>query len=89
MKPEKTLNVLVVCPEGALFEGKAHHVACPGEKGVFEVHPQHKPFMSRLIGGLIVIGDSKAFRIRRGICKVGLDSVTAVVELMKPGGRKR
>lgn len=84
MNPEKQLNFLnvtVVTEEGVLFEGKAHSVIFPGEKGVFEVLPHHKPLLSRLLSGDLVIDiDRQTFSILRGIVKVGLNQVTAIVE---------
>ena len=79
MPHDKSLEISVITPDGLLFQGKAHSVTFPGEKGVFEVLPQHKPLLSRLIRGMIVI-DSRAIAVRRGIVKLGLNKLIAIVE---------
>ena len=83
MNPEEhnLLNVTVVTEETVLFEGKAHSVIFPGERGVFEVLAQHKPLLSRLLRGDVIIDiNQQTFPILRGIAKVGLNQVTAIVE---------
>ena len=92
MSPAKPyLNVSLTTPDGILFQGKASSVILPGEQGIFEVLPHHKPFLSRLRQGEIVIGD-RVIPIRRGIVKIVLDSVQAIVEITQPksgtGGRR-
>lgn len=73
------LDLLVLGPHGALFEGKVTQVILPGESGVFEVHPYHRPIISRLLSGRIVM-DQQTLPIRRGVVKVERDRVTALVE---------
>jgi F-type H+-transporting ATPase subunit epsilon len=73
------LQVAIVSPDQMLFEGSARQVTVPGEAGVFEIHPFHRPLVSRLLPGLIVV-DGKTFPIIRGVVKVELDRVTAIVE---------
>ena len=80
MSPAKThLDVIIVTPDGILFQGKADTIIFPGEKGVFEVLPHHKPLMSRLLRGDVLI-DSRSIPIERGVVKVGLNTITAIVE---------
>ncbi|MBI3011389.1 MAG: hypothetical protein HYY58_02720 [Candidatus Omnitrophica bacterium] len=73
------LEVAVLSPEALLFNGRARHVILPGEQGVFEVWPFHRPVVSRLLPGFIVV-DGQPFPIRRGVVKVEHDTVTAIVE---------
>ena len=73
------MNIIIVDPEKVIFEGKAHNVILPGERGVFELLPFHKNLLSRLIKGLVSIDDRFLF-IRRGIVKVESDVVTVIVE---------
>ncbi len=73
------LDVVIFSPEKQIFQGKANSVIFPGESGVFEVLSYHKPILSRLIGGNIVI-DEKKFAIRCGIVGVNHNKATVVVE---------
>ena len=73
------LEVSILNPERILFQGKAGSIILPGEQGVFEILPFHKPILSRLISGSIFI-DEKVFRIRRGIVKVYQNQVRIIVE---------
>ena len=80
MAPAKSgLDVTVVTPDGVLFEGRADSVTFPGERGMFEVLIYHKPLISRLVRGEICI-DRRPIPIERGIAKVRLNMVTAIVE---------
>ena len=74
------LHVVVTSPERLLFDGTARHIVFPGEQGTFEVLPLHRPFISRLVRGVMEINDAK-FPVRRGVVRVADDVVTAVVEL--------
>lgn len=78
------LEVTVVTPQDLLFQGQAEHVILPGEQGVFEVFPFHRPMVSRLLPGFIVV-DNQPIPIRRGVVKVEHDRVMAVVEIESPG----
>ena len=80
------LQVVVTSPERVLFDGTARRIIFPGERGIFEVLPLHRPLISRLVGGVMEI-DQRSFRIRRGVVRVMEDAVTAVVEL--PAGSDR
>ncbi len=73
------LDILVLSAQETLFEGRVQSAVFPGELGVFEVLPFHKPLLSRLISGIIVI-DQFSLSIKRGIVKVGSNKVTAIVE---------
>ncbi|MBN1587232.1 MAG: hypothetical protein JW937_07370 [Candidatus Omnitrophica bacterium] len=73
------LKVTVVDLQRTLFQGQATRVICPGESGVFEIARFHRPLLSRLLSGTLVV-DEQPFAIRRGIAKVLNDEVTLVVE---------
>ena len=70
---------MVVSSDRLLFDGRARQVTVPGEAGVFEVHPFHRPIVSRLLPGVLLI-DSQAVPILRGVVKVEFDNVTAIIE---------
>jgi len=69
----------VVSPHAVVFQGRANRVILPGEQGVFEVLPFHRPLVSRLLTGLVVI-DDQAVPIQRGIVKVDHNHLTAIIE---------
>ncbi len=73
------LDVTVVTPEKVVFEGKAKSIILPGEQGVFELLPFHKPLLSRLISGKLLI-DKNAFSIRRGIVGINHNKATIIIE---------
>ena len=79
------LNVLVTSPEKVLYEGTAGRVVAPGEQGTFEVLPLHRPLVSRLLAGPLVV-DNTTYPIERGVLSIADDNLTVVVELTK--GRK-
>ncbi|MCM8800524.1 MAG: hypothetical protein NC912_00700 [Candidatus Omnitrophica bacterium] len=73
------LDVIVVSVQKSIFSGKAKSIIFPGEKGVFEILPFHKPILSRLIRGNLVI-DGKTFSIRRGIVGFNYNKAYIVIE---------
>ena len=74
------LDVLLLTPEKVLFAGQARSVILPGEEGVFELNPYHKPLLSRLVNGRIIINHNEAFHVRRGLVGLNLDRVSIIVE---------
>ena len=76
---EQTLQVLIATPEKVLYEGKAQSLILPGEQGVFEVLPFHKPILSRLLPGMIIL-DGQPIPIRRGVMKMSLNQVNIIIE---------
>jgi F0F1-type ATP synthase epsilon subunit len=73
------LEVIVMTAQQCLFEGRASQVIFPGEGGVFEVLRFHRPIISCLVGGSIVI-DETVIPIARGVAKVERNRVTAIVD---------
>lgn len=73
------LDVSILNPKETIFEGKAKKVTVPGEQGVFEILPFHKPIISRLLSGTLFV-DAAGFPIRRGIVKVSSNKVMIIVE---------
>ena len=74
------LEVIVSTTEKVLFEGKAESLILPGEQGVFEILPFHKPLLSRLINGHVYV-DQNSFSIRRGIIGINNNRATVIVEM--------
>lgn len=73
------LEVSILSPREIIFEGKAKSIILPGEQGIFEVLPFHKNLLTLLVVGTIFI-DDKELPIKRGIAKVELNQVSAIVE---------
>lgn len=73
------LEVIVLTPEKIIFEGSAKSIIFPGEQGVFEVLSYHKPLLSRLISGKLVI-DGNVLPIRRGIVGLNKNKASVIVE---------
>lgn len=73
------LDVVIVTPQQVLFNGQADQVIVPGAQGVFEILPFHRPIVSLLLPGLIVV-DEQVIPISRGVIKVAFNAVTAIVE---------
>ena len=76
---EDELAVLLITPQEVLFDGKARSVILPGEKGTFEVLPHHKPLLSLIVKGEILV-DGRPFPIQRGVAKVAKNLLQAVIE---------
>jgi F-type H+-transporting ATPase subunit epsilon len=74
-----TLEVIILTPEKVVFEGKVASLILPGEQGVFEILPYHKPLISRLISGKVVL-DNYELTIRRGIVSVDNNKATIIIE---------
>lgn len=77
-------NVSIVTPGGVVFEGKAQRVIFPGRNGTFEVLMSHKPLLSRLRSGTIVV-DNKEIPVSQGVVRVLSNQVLAIVERRKLG----
>ena len=79
-----SFNVSIVAPEGMVFEGRAQRVIFPGKNGTFEVLVNHKPLLSRLRSGTIVV-DNAEIPILRGAVRVLSNQVLAIIERRKDG----
>ena len=84
MAREYSFDVSIVTPGGVVFEGKAQSVIFPGMNGTFEILANHKPLLSRLRSGTIVV-DHKAIPVSQGVVRVFLNQVLAIVERRKSG----
>ena len=73
-------NATILDQAHVIFDGKAKSVILPGDEGEFEVLDFHKPIVSSLKRGKIVI-DNMGFPISRGIVRFHKDQLIALVEL--------
>jgi F-type H+-transporting ATPase subunit epsilon len=79
-----SFNVSIAAPGGVVFEGKAQRVIFPGKNGTFEILVNHKPLLSRLRSGTIVV-DNEEIPIAQGAVRVLSNQVLAIVERRKSG----
>ena len=70
----------VVTLNNTLFEGSAWSVFAPGATGEFEILDLHKPIVSVLKSGRIIIDWKKEIPIKRGAVRVAGSELVAVVE---------
>ncbi len=77
------MNVSVVSPEQALFDGDATAVVAPAFDGEVGILPRHAPFLTLLGVGDLVIrspGGARRFRVAGGFLQVIGDRVRVVAE---------
>ena len=70
----------IITPGDVLFEGEAWSVFLPGTTGEFEVLDLHRPIVSMLKKGKIIIDWNKEIPIKRGAVRMEGDELVAVVE---------
>ena len=64
-----------------IFEGDAASVLLPGDEGEFEILDFHKPIVSRLKKGYILVDNDKDYLIREGVAKFSQQKLVAMVEV--------
>ncbi|MFA6356496.1 MAG: hypothetical protein WCY23_05240 [Candidatus Omnitrophota bacterium] len=74
------MKVTILNPKKTIFEGNAQSVFLPGDPWEFEVLDFHRPAISLLKRGEIVLDWKKSVRIKRGIVKVHNNELVALVE---------
>lgn len=80
---DKTFELSVVTPEGAVFEGDAQMIVVPGAAGEIGVLPRHAPLVAMLKSGETRIksdGDWTALATGPGYFKVQRDRVIVLVD---------
>jgi len=74
------LNVTILNQKRTIYEGKAKSIFLPGDEGEFEILPFHKPLLSLLRKGKIIIDATKSLDITKGIVRVLNNELVALVE---------
>ncbi len=76
---ETQINLMVVKPEGELFEGQCTSVSLPGKNGMLEAMYGHEPMIIELVAGVISIKTSN------GECRhsITVDSDMAAVAIIE------
>jgi len=73
-------KVTILNPKRTIYEGEAKSVFLPGDQGEFEVLELHKPIISILRRGEIIIDWNKSVAISKGIMRMRKDKLVALVE---------
>jgi len=73
-------KVTILNPKRTIFEGEAWSVFLPGDLGEFEVLEFHKPIISLLKQGKIIVDWSKSVAITKGVVKMYNSELVALVE---------
>ena len=73
-------KVTVLNPKRVIYEAEAKSVFLPGDQGGFEVLEFHKPVISLLRRGEIVIDWNKYVAITKGVAKMYKNELVALVE---------
>jgi len=75
------INSQIRGQEEVVFEGKSISVLLPGKEGEFEVLDFHKPVITQLKKGYIVVDNMKEFLIRGGVAKIDNQRLVAMVDV--------
>ena len=77
------MQVTVISPEAAMFDGQADAVVAPAFDGEVGILPHHAPFMTLLGEGALVVrqgATARRFHVRGGFLQVVDDRVRVVAE---------
>ena len=83
------MNVSLVSPEQALFDGDATALVAPAFDGEVGILPRHAPFLTLLGAGELVIraaGGARRFRVEGGFLQVVGNRVRVVAEKAQERG---
>ena len=83
------MNVSLVSPEPALFDGDATAVVAPAYDGKVGILRRHAPFLTLLGAGDLVIrtgSGARRFHVEGGFLQVVGDRVRVVAEQAREGG---
>ena len=73
-------KTIILNPKGAVFEGLVKSIFMPGSEGEFEVMDFHKPMISLLKEGEIIIDWQKSLKISKGVMMVKDNQLIAMIE---------
>jgi F-type H+-transporting ATPase subunit epsilon len=83
IETDKTFDLSVVTPEGAIFEGEAKMIVVPGDAGEIGVLPRHAPLVALLRAGetRIRVGEEwTSYATGPGYFKIQRDRAIALVD---------
>ena len=73
-------KVTIINPRRTIYEGQAESVFLPGEEGEFEILEFHKPIISLVRKGEIIIDRNKYIAISKGVVRMRQNELVALVE---------
>lgn len=78
------MNITILTPESAIFQGPITSVKVPGTKGQFQVLKNHAPIVSSLEAGKVVVkkedGSELSFGIEKGFIEVINNEISLLVQ---------
>ncbi len=74
------MKITILTPARILYEGEAWSVFLPGTECEFEIMNNHKPIMSLLKEGQIILDWEKTVSLKRGIVKSFRNEVVALIQ---------
>lgn len=74
------IDITIMTPKGTLHEGEVERISIPGDRGDFEILQFHKPIISRLRRGRIVLDGHQAIPVSGGIIRANKDQVVVLLE---------
>lgn len=77
------MQVTVIGPEAAMFDGSADALVAPAFDGLVGILPGHAPYMTLLGEGTLEVragAEKRRFRVRGGFLQVVQDKVRVVAE---------
>jgi F-type H+-transporting ATPase subunit epsilon len=83
VETDKSFDLSVVTPEGAVFEGEANMIIVPGDAGEIGVLPRHAPLVAMLRAGetrIRVGSEWTSFATGPGYFKIQRDRAIALVD---------
>ncbi len=82
-KPEKSIRVNLLTPDGPLFRGNAQSIELPGVLGRFTILPRHAPILAALSTGKVRIketdGKEQIFEISEGFVQFSRNEANLLV----------
>jgi F0F1-type ATP synthase epsilon subunit len=75
------IQVSVFDAKRTIFKGAAGSVFLPGDEGEFEILPMHKPVLSLLKAGEIIMDGKRSIAVKKGVVRFENDTLVALVEL--------
>ena len=74
------MKTTILTPAQTLYDGEAWSVFLPGTEGEFEIMNNHKPIISLLREGQIVLDWKKTVPLKKGIVKAFHNEVVVLIE---------